>query len=123
MVISPNCFYHVFQPESDVSSKYSFNSCDIINFNGTCIKYQTEYATTSYSPPFTYSYQCGSEFITYYVPVFVLLCMLSTFIIPIIQFIWIMMINQPNNFIMNFGQPTLDSTVKKIINVNDLFVN
>ena len=34
-----------------------------------------------------------------------------------------MMINQPNNFIMNFGQPTLDSTVKKIINVNDLFVN
>jgi hypothetical protein len=121
MVISPNCFYHAFQPESDVTSKYSYSICEIIKNNGECIQYETQYAATSYSPPFTYSYQCGSEFITYYAPVFVLLCILSTFIIPIIQIIWIKM-KLPN--ILKFGQlfnPTLDNTVKKIININEIY--
>ena len=113
MVISPNCFFHAFQPESDVTTMYSFYNCDVINFNGTCVKYETQYATTSYSPPFTYSYQCGSEFIKYYAPVFVLLCILSTFIIPIIQIILIKM-----KLLFN---PTLDNTVKKIFNIDEIY--
>jgi hypothetical protein len=121
MVISPNCFYHAFQPESDITSKYSFNSCEAINQNSVCIQYETQYSATSYSPPFTYSYQCGSEFITYYAPVFVLLCMLSTFIIPIIQIIWIKM-NLP--YILKFGHllnPTLDNKVKNVIKINEIY--
>ena len=112
MVISPNCFYHAFQPESDVTSKCNFSICEFFNQNSECVQYETQYAATSYSPPFSYSYQCGSEFITYYAPIFVLLCMLSTFIIPTIQMIWIKM-KLPN--ILKFGQlfnPNLDSNVR-----------
>ena len=124
MVISPNCFYHAFRWESVVTSKYSFNSCVgvVIYPNSTvCIQYETQYAEASYSPPFTYSYQCGSELISYYAPVFVLLCMLSTFIIPIIQIIWIKM-KLPN--ILQFGHlfhpTTLDNAVKTIMNINEI---
>ena len=121
MAISPNCFYHAFRRESVVTSKYSFNSCVLINRNNVCELYKTQYAATSYSPPFTYSYQCGSELISYYAPVFVLLCILSTFIIPIIQIIWIKM-KLPN--ILQFGHlfhpTTLDNTVQKIMNINEI---
>ena len=121
MVISSNCFYHAFQPESVISSKYIFSSCEAINQNCICVQYETQYAATSYSPPFTYSYRCGSEFITYYAPVFVLLCILSTFTIPIIQIIWIKM-NLPN--IVKFGQllnPNFDSKVQKLIKINEVY--
>jgi len=89
VIISPNCFYHVFQQESDVTSTYSFKSCSYYYHNGSCQVYSTFNSTTTYSPPFTYSYQCSSDLITYYAPVFVFVCILSTFIFPIIQILWI----------------------------------
>ena len=60
-----------------------------MNSDGTCYEYITYSSTTSYSPHFTYSYQCSSAFIEYYAPVFVFVCILSTFIIPFNQVLWI----------------------------------
>jgi len=89
MIISPNCLYNAFHQESDVRSIFHYTNCQILNSDGTCYEYITHSSTTSYSPPFTYSYQCSSAFIEYYAPVFVLVCMLSTFIIPFSQVLWI----------------------------------
>ena len=89
IIISSNCFYNVFQQESDVTSTYSFTSCSAYYHNGSCGSNYFISSTTSYSPPFTYSYQCSSAFITYYSPVFIFLCILSSFVFPLIQVLWI----------------------------------
>jgi hypothetical protein len=43
---------------------------------------QTEVGTTTYTPPFTYSYQCSSSFVTYYAPTYVIMCIISGFLLP-----------------------------------------
>ena len=86
-IISPNCFYHVFQQEPDISSSFSYQYCIIIDQYDNCIKYDTVISTTSYSPPFAYSYQCSSDFVTYYASVFILMCLMSTFLVPILNYI------------------------------------
>ena len=89
MIISPNCFYRVFQRNSDVVSSFHYDDCALANIYGKCIQYVTITSTTSYSPPFNYSYQCSADFITYYSPVFVFVCIISTLITPLIQVLWI----------------------------------
>jgi len=89
IIISPNCLFHVFQQESDVTSLFSYTVCIFIDQNNNCYKYENFDSTTSYTPPFIYSYQCSSDFITYYSPVFILFCSISTFIFPMIQVLWI----------------------------------
>jgi hypothetical protein len=89
MIISPNCLYNAFHPGSDVRSIFHYTDCSIVNQDGSCIKHTTYASSTSYKPPFTYSYQCSSAFIEYYAPVFVFVCILSTFIIPLSQVLWI----------------------------------
>jgi hypothetical protein len=80
-VISPNCFYNVFDPAAPVHSKYDFLKCQLQSFS-ECILYVPQIASTSYNPPFTYSYQCSSSFITYYAPAFVYLCITVTVLTP-----------------------------------------
>jgi len=90
MIISPNCFYNVFQQESDVTSLFSYSACTTVNQEATsCVKFSNVDSVTTYTPPFTYSYQCSSDFITYYSPVFIFFCIISTFIFPFIQVLWI----------------------------------
>ena len=40
----------------------------------------------SFSPPFSYNYQCSASLITYYAPAFVSMCIVSTFITPLTQY-------------------------------------
>ena len=89
MIISPNCLYNAFREESNVTSMFYFTDCQIVNSDGICIDHITYQSSTSYSPPYSYSYQCSSAFIEYYAPVFVFVCILSTFIIPVLQILWI----------------------------------
>jgi Leucine-rich repeat (LRR) protein len=89
IVISPNCFFEVFQPESDVTSTFHYTDCAVVNLYDVCIEYKSFTSTTSYSPPFIYSYQCSVNFITFYSPVFIFVCIISTFIMPLIQVLWI----------------------------------
>jgi len=89
-VFSPNCFYHVFYPQSDVHSKFPVKVCQDLNpYTNTCKEYITCQSTTSYSPPFIYSYECGAALVTTYAPVFAIVCILSTFIIPAVEILWI----------------------------------
>ena len=83
--VSPNCFYHVFHPQADVTSSFQYTNCAVYTNDGQCFLKVNTTASTSYSPPFIYSYQCSSDFVTYYSSVFLFLCIISAFIIPLLD--------------------------------------
>jgi len=119
MIISPNCFYNVFQPESDVTSAYFYTLCSRVNQNGACITHLNVHSSTTYSPPFIYSYQCSSDFITYYSPVFVFVCILSTFIFPLIQVLWIRW--KLPNILSRIYYPNDESEVTKLMYIDQVY--
>jgi len=77
--VSTNCFYNVVASPPTVFVSYTYTACIASNYytNGsTCLYYNpAAEVSTSYSPPFLYSYQCGSTFITTYATIYVL-CLL-----------------------------------------------
>lgn len=87
--VSHNCFYHVFHPQSEVTSSFDYKSCAVYRSDGFCFQEVTSTVSTSYSPPFIYSYQCSSDFVTYYSSVFMFLCVISAFIIPLLDMVLI----------------------------------
>jgi Leucine-rich repeat (LRR) protein len=89
-VISPSCFYNVFDKANDVHSHFQYaGECTDVELTSqttvVCANSDLHLALTSYAPPFEYSYQCSSSFITYYSPAFVIMCMVAGFGIPLAQ--------------------------------------
>jgi Leucine-rich repeat (LRR) protein len=92
MFISPSCFYDALKGTDPVTSSYNYGgSClefyyQVDETTGKvafgCIEATGEVETTTYTPPFTYSYQCSSSFITSYAPTFVTMCIISSFVLP-----------------------------------------
>jgi hypothetical protein len=83
-VVSPDCFYVVFDAAPAVTSRFSYRIC-ALDDNFVCLSYSYAESSTSYNPPFRYSYQCSSSFITYYAPAYVILCLVLTFGYPALQ--------------------------------------
>jgi Leucine-rich repeat (LRR) protein len=92
MLISPACFYDALTGTDPVTSNYRYGgSCLVFSITVyentrevtvTCADVLTELGTTTYTPPFTYSYQCSSSFVTSYAPTFVIMCIISGFVLP-----------------------------------------
>jgi Leucine-rich repeat (LRR) protein len=89
-VISPDCFYNIFESASMVYSSFQYRG-KCIAFDPSnrhlilCTEQEIETAQTSYSPPFNYSYQCSSSFITYYSPAYVIMCIIAGIALPLAQ--------------------------------------
>jgi hypothetical protein len=81
--VSPNCFYYVLTSPQQVASSGNVVRCQEITFDGTCIKFQNYLFTTSYSPPFIYSFQCSSTLITNYAAIFVYMFLIDAFAKPL----------------------------------------
>jgi Leucine-rich repeat (LRR) protein len=84
-VVSPSCFTSVFSPPPEVTSSFVY---EITVRPGINLVDQSFYKVTqyiSYSPPFTYSYQCSSSLITYYAPAFVYLAITASMVIPVVK--------------------------------------
>jgi Leucine-rich repeat (LRR) protein len=93
MVISPACFYDALKGTAPVTSSYEyFGSCQLFDvaiagatgdvLRVTCLELEAEVGATTYTPSFTYSYQCSSSFVTSYAPTFVIMCIISGFVLP-----------------------------------------
>jgi Leucine-rich repeat (LRR) protein len=92
MVISPTCFYDAYTSSDEVNSSYtSKGACTAADIqtdssgqviSASCSEQGIALEQTSYTPPFTYSYQCSSSFVTYYAPTFVIMCIISGFLVP-----------------------------------------
>jgi len=87
LCINPQCFYNVFVPAPAVKSRYLYQYCFITGPRGDCAVYIPKSAKTSFTPPFIYSFQCSSSFITYYAPAFVNMCLISAFVGPTLQYL------------------------------------
>jgi Leucine-rich repeat (LRR) protein len=95
MVISPACFYDALHGVDSVTSSYRYSgdclSVVVINnvYTGlqtlACEAVHKAVDTTTYTPAFTYSYQCSSSFVTSYAPTFVIMCIISGFVLPAVQ--------------------------------------
>jgi len=93
-IVSPNCFIYAFRQAPTVNSSFKYvggcSKTDNIEFGYSaavvaCDAYDILEASTSYSPPFKYTYQCSSSFITYYAPTFAILCVIASFAAPVGQ--------------------------------------
>jgi Leucine-rich repeat (LRR) protein len=92
LFVSPACFYEVFKRPAVIDSSYVYSgeclSLLVVPDEDTgahtliCAGVQTAVDTTTYKPPFTYSYQCSSSFVTSYAPTFVIMCIISGFVVP-----------------------------------------
>jgi hypothetical protein len=80
MGVSTNCFYQAIVQPSPVTT--TFSTLTIIGGH-----YSEVVATSSYDPPFSYSYQCSSVIYTFYCPVFILMLILEAVIIPVVHFL------------------------------------
>jgi Leucine-rich repeat (LRR) protein len=92
IVISPACFYDALKGVNSVTSSYGYSG-DCLSFKVVtdaltgsqtlaCAGAQTAVDSTTYMPPFAYSYQCSSSFVTSYAPTFVIMCIISGFVLP-----------------------------------------
>jgi Leucine-rich repeat (LRR) protein len=92
MVVSPACFYDALKRTDPVTSSYEYSG-DCLSFTSAtdpstgsqtlaCAGAETAVGTTTYTPPFTYSYQCSSSFVTSYAPTFTIMCIISGFVVP-----------------------------------------
>jgi hypothetical protein len=89
-IVSPNCFYNIFKSAAKVETYFTYSgvcstytSFSELQFG--CTQEASAVAKTSYNPPFEYSYQCSSSFITYYAPAYVIMCIIAGFALPVAQ--------------------------------------
>ena len=83
-VVSPSCFYSVFDAPPSVDSRFVYMSCEDFVISG-CDLYSREIITTTYSPPFRYDFQCSSGILTYYTPAFMYLAIAAAFVTPVLK--------------------------------------
>ena len=84
--ILPDCFYNALFAAAKVTSTYSYNSCfQFIIANSEEHSCTVEYQSTTYSPPYLYSYQCSSKIIINYVTVYILLFLLVGIVLPCLR--------------------------------------
>jgi Leucine-rich repeat (LRR) protein len=84
-VLSPSCFYSVFDPPGKVTSNFAVQGCYIGAVVFVCSFVDVIRQSTSFSPPFKYDYQCSSSFVTYYAPAFVYLGLAAAFAAPLVK--------------------------------------
>jgi Leucine-rich repeat (LRR) protein len=88
-IISPDCFYNIFKTAAEVYAYFQYDGKCILFYTTyrqiVCLADEVVVAQTSYSPPFDYSYQCSSSFITYYAPAYVIMCIIAGFALPVAQ--------------------------------------
>jgi Leucine-rich repeat (LRR) protein len=92
LVVSPACYFDSLTGSDPVTTSYKYSgdclSLTLITDESTgaltfvCKGTETAVDTTTYTPPFTYSYQCSSSFVTSYAPTYVIMCIISGFVAP-----------------------------------------
>lgn len=82
-----NCLADIFQSGDEITSTGAYTLCDAIDIDTKlCISTSSITLSTSFQPPYNYSYQCSSAILVNFVPVFVLTYSLLSFIQPILLF-------------------------------------
>lgn len=83
--VSPDCFYHAFERESDISVSYTAYVCSLSLVPGECIVDTGVYELVTFPPPYLYNFQCSYVFAEFYVPAFIYVCLFATFGVPLVE--------------------------------------
>jgi hypothetical protein len=88
MIILPDCFYYALVQPPTVTSSFSYLSCSVYTFT-QCIpsSIQVVKDTTSFVPPFDYTYLCAANVITYYISLFFFSFFFSAILIPLLKLV------------------------------------
>lgn len=81
-----NCFAELFTGIDSIETEGVYNLCTSADDKGQCISYTGLSLSTTFIPPYTYSYQCGSTVLTSFIPVFILAYTLRAFAQPLLMF-------------------------------------
>jgi Leucine-rich repeat (LRR) protein len=85
-VVNPDCFNSLFVNAPTVHTTFFYEHCKVIaGGGGGCALYLPDEGSSSYSPPFTYSYECSSSLIAYYAPSFIYMALIVTFVNPTLK--------------------------------------
>lgn len=120
---STNCFYHIFYPAKTIPSVYSYNYCahhvsgeslwsslaassnssftELSPFllSTKCPQSAVASNTIHYNAPFTYSYMCASNIITFYSEAFILQTIVLIAIVPVTK----LMLKMLNSYLTTQG--------------------
>lgn len=91
--INPNCFYYFFIATVDPVQSSDEEAVEYLTIKYDAAKAQfypqlVDYSyssSTEYQPPFVYNYQCSFSILKYYSPAFVYVCILASFVNPLLQ--------------------------------------
>jgi hypothetical protein len=82
-----NCLADIFQYGDEITSSEVYTICDAINTETkSCSSTSNVILSTSFRPPYTYSFQCSSAVLVNFVPVFIFTYSLLSFFQPILFF-------------------------------------
>lgn len=85
-IVSTSCYYNIFVADVHVEAFFTRDNCLVYDAHSEeCILNKQQVVVTHYSPPFAYSYQCSFSLITNYAPAFVVLCFVTTFVVPAVS--------------------------------------
>ena len=90
LLVSPQCFYYMIREPSRISVSYRFFQCDGIYYSPSqgyiCLGKSISTHTTSYSPAFSYSYQCTSSLLANFANIYLFRYLITGIILPIVLF-------------------------------------
>lgn len=79
------CFLTFFDAPAPIESTFSYPQCELYSGTGCSVE-GTATITTSFNPPFIYSYQCSAALLTKYVPMFLLMFSFTGLVLPCLHF-------------------------------------
>lgn len=84
--INSNCFYYAIVPATNISTSYIINECYQFRITESDVVYcneNTDYRQLSFTPSYTYSFQCSSSLLSNFAQVFIYRFMISSFVLPL----------------------------------------
>jgi hypothetical protein len=83
LAVSPSCYYYAFTPPDEVSTYFTYPFAVRPGKRRDLTVSRVDEVT--YRPPFVYSCQCSSSFVTYYAPAFVYLAIAAGIGVPLLN--------------------------------------
>ena len=85
-LIESSCFYNLFNAKNPVIVNINYPVC--LNYIGNaCVQYGIRKQTSSFEPPFFYSYSCSSRFVVLYAGVYMYYCIFDSFGLIFLQYL------------------------------------
>jgi Leucine-rich repeat (LRR) protein len=85
LLVSSDCFHYALVSPRVITATYVYDDCQIFIPSVGCVAPDYRIASTTFHPPFTYSYECSASLITYYAPALVYTALFVTFLSPVLD--------------------------------------